>query len=80
MGVPPCYACKHTELDPGNETVFRLWAVCHQFGRDGVNGSMLGAFVLELCREYGETRKTFERILSFESTVYPLLRAKDEQK
>jgi hypothetical protein len=76
----PCGECDKEELDPANNRIVHLWSIANQNGRDGANGRMLGGFVLDLCRAYGETVRTFESILAFEAATYPLLREREERE
>lgn len=67
-------------LLPDNARPLQLWKICHQYGRDGSTGQLLGAFVLDLCRGYGETRRTFELILALEGVLWPILQEKRDRQ
>lgn len=62
---------------------WKLWHICSQFCRpfDGMGGAVLplsASDALLVCSGYGETDRTFERILMIEQILYPIISKKKE--
>lgn len=83
---PPCATCpaKPPDLHHENEPAWRIWSICNRYGRpwDTMGGNTLPLAIepiLDVCRAYGESRETFERVLLIEELMWPYISERNNQ-